>query len=280
VRLKLNLWKYGERSQLLQSDPIRQDFVVTWVSRPLNFHMQWNHNLTFPDLNFSLIIIEFEWSECKQPQFPEWYLVFVLCSIHRPQSPFNWLTVREKALPFVKLISNYYIWGSYSGCHEEFSHLVLNIVCPLKVKRRFGGTCRLHLQGWISLGRNHEAGSKLWFLPWSILRPWRWMRHVAPKRRLPINGLHGIVYQKTEFFMIPKGMLQIISVDAVRLLRLNCVAWSSSYLKRSQMAAQAGSSSLRGAEPRMLLPIWVITSSAVSCTIGNTIFKISFLFWL
>jgi hypothetical protein len=35
---------------------------------------------------------------------------------------------------------------------------------PLKVNRRLGGTCRLHLQGWsICQARNqHEAGSKRW----------------------------------------------------------------------------------------------------------------------
>jgi hypothetical protein len=53
---------------------------------------------------------------------------------------------------------------------------------PLIVNRRFGETCRLHLQGIrISQARNQrEAGSKifrslpaasLWFLAWLILRP-------------------------------------------------------------------------------------------------------------
>jgi hypothetical protein len=31
---------------------------------------------------------------------------------------------------------------------------------------------------------------------WPILRPWRWRRHVPPKRRLTFNGLHGITSQK------------------------------------------------------------------------------------
>jgi hypothetical protein len=52
---------------------------------------------------------------------------------------------------------------------------------------------------------------------WGILRPWRWLQHVAPKRRLHFSGLHGIVYQKTALFMISNGMLQIILVDSGRL---------------------------------------------------------------
>jgi hypothetical protein len=45
--------------------------------------------------------------------------------------------------------------------------------------RRFGGTCRLHLQGRrISQERNHEAS-----------------------RRLNFNGLHGVISQKTVLFI-------------------------------------------------------------------------------
>jgi hypothetical protein len=48
---------------------------------------------------------------------------------------------------------------------------------PLKLNRRFGGTCRLHLQGRrISQARNQrEAGGKL-------------------------NGLHAVTSQKVELF--------------------------------------------------------------------------------
>jgi hypothetical protein len=48
---------------------------------------------------------------------------------------------------------------------------------PVKVKQRFGGTCRLLC---------------LTFLQW------RWKRHVPPKRLLNFNGLHGIISQKHE----------------------------------------------------------------------------------
>jgi hypothetical protein len=35
------------------------------------------------------------------------------------------------------------------------------------------------------------------FLLWLILRPWRWRQHVPMKRLLIVNGLHGVISQKT-----------------------------------------------------------------------------------
>jgi hypothetical protein len=73
---------------------------------------------------------------------------------------------------------------------------------PLKVNRRFRETCLLHLQGRrISRARKQrEAGSKKsWFLAWLILRCWQ---HVSPKRRLAFNGLHCVISQKIELFVI------------------------------------------------------------------------------
>jgi hypothetical protein len=40
-----------------------------------------------------------------------------------------------------------------------------------------------------------------WFLAWLILRPCRWRRYVPPKRLLTFNGPHGVISQKTEFFI-------------------------------------------------------------------------------
>jgi hypothetical protein len=52
----------------------------------------------------------------------------------------------------------------------------------LSINRRFGGTYQLHL-----LLR--------WFLSQLIFIPWRWRRCVPPKRRLTLNGLHGVIYR-------------------------------------------------------------------------------------
>jgi hypothetical protein len=41
-----------------------------------------------------------------------------------------------------------------------------------------------------------------WFLARLILRPWRWRRHVAPKREITFHGLYAVISQKIEIFMI------------------------------------------------------------------------------
>jgi hypothetical protein len=72
---------------------------------------------------------------------------------------------------------------------------------PLKVNWSFGGTWRLNLQG-----RKNKASSAYRLLSCRllvllILRPWRRMRPVLPKRRLTVNGLHGVTAQKIELFI-------------------------------------------------------------------------------
>jgi hypothetical protein len=75
---------------------------------------------------------------------------------------------------------------------------------PLEVNRRLGGTCRFHLQGRIiSQGRNQSESwwqAPYWFLAWLFIWSWRWRLHVAPKRSLTFNGLHGVISQKIELF--------------------------------------------------------------------------------
>jgi hypothetical protein len=41
-----------------------------------------------------------------------------------------------------------------------------------------------------------------WFLAWLNLWPWRWRRHVPPKRQLTFHGLHGVISRKIELFRI------------------------------------------------------------------------------
>jgi hypothetical protein len=58
---------------------------------------------------------------------------------------------------------------------------------PLKVNRRFGGTNSLQFQvEKKSLARNQLEN--------------RW-RYVPPKRRLTLNGLHGVIFQKMVLFI-------------------------------------------------------------------------------
>jgi hypothetical protein len=62
---------------------------------------------------------------------------------------------------------------------------------PLKVNRRLGRICGLHLHSRISQARNQREA----------FRPWRRRQHVSPKRRFTFNGLHGVVFRKIELFM-------------------------------------------------------------------------------
>jgi hypothetical protein len=66
---------------------------------------------------------------------------------------------------------------------------------PLSVNRRFGGTYHLHLQGllatWLLAG----------FLLNFVLRPLRWWLYGPPKRRLTLNGLHGVISHKMVLFI-------------------------------------------------------------------------------
>jgi hypothetical protein len=74
----------------------------------------------------------------------------------------------------------------------------------LKVNRRFGRTCRNHLQGRrISRARNQSESRwqaefliSRWFLARLILRLLRWRPFVPLKRWLTFKGLHGVIFQK------------------------------------------------------------------------------------
>jgi hypothetical protein len=74
---------------------------------------------------------------------------------------------------------------------------------PLKVNRRFGGTYRLHLLGRIRRARYQQilatcfhAGILL-----SLFFGPEYGGDVPPKRGLTLDGLYGVVSQKTELFI-------------------------------------------------------------------------------
>jgi hypothetical protein len=103
---------------------------------------------------------------------------------------------------------------------------------PLKVKRRFGGTHRLHLQDRrICQARNkHEAGRKQ-SCDWPILWSWRWRRYVPPKRRLAFNELHDILSQKTELFITTalRTSNPIYLYFVCNVMTYFCVWWTMTY---------------------------------------------------
>jgi hypothetical protein len=69
-----------------------------------------------------------------------------------------------------------------------------------KVNRHFERTCHLQLQGRrISQAKNLcLLRVSRWILPWIILRPWRWKRHVPLKHWFIFKELHGVISQKIE----------------------------------------------------------------------------------
>jgi hypothetical protein len=61
---------------------------------------------------------------------------------------------------------------------------------PLSVNRFFGRIYRLHVQG-----RKNKLSKK------PVWKQERWKRYIPPKRRLTLNGLHGVISQKKVFWI-------------------------------------------------------------------------------
>jgi hypothetical protein len=104
---------------------------------------------------------------------------------------------------------------------------------PLKVNRRFGGICRLHLQG----RRISQASFTCYlcrasFFAWFILRPRRLRRRVPPKRQLTFNGLHGVKFQKIKYQIIE--WVHVLGCFFSNLLLTNqlIIPWKKPFLRR------------------------------------------------
>jgi hypothetical protein len=76
----------------------------------------------------------------------------------------------------------------------------ITLCSPLKINLRSRGICYLHLQGIM-------LPTSRWFLAWFILRSWQWRRQIRPKRQLTFNELHGVISQKTEYFILIQWFL-------------------------------------------------------------------------
>jgi drug/metabolite transporter (DMT)-like permease len=99
---------------------------------------------------------------------------------------------------------------------------------PLSFNRRFGGTYRLHLQALsILLATSLLAGLLNLFL-----RPRKWRQYVPPKRRLKLNGLHGIIFQNMILFITtavktsnPTNFMLLRSHNISGINSLLCKLW-------------------------------------------------------
>jgi hypothetical protein len=81
---------------------------------------------------------------------------------------------------------------------------IITSCSPLRVNRRFGGTCHLLLQResrWQAYQLCYTRLLLRWFLSWLIFRTLRWKRRVSPEHRLTFNGLHDVLSHKIELFL-------------------------------------------------------------------------------
>jgi hypothetical protein len=89
---------------------------------------------------------------------------------------------------------------------KEFCLLEHNAMESLESQLAFRRTMSPWSSGKTSKATVNVASSLLpascWFLAWLTLQPWRCRRHVPPKRRLTCNGLHGVISQNIETFII------------------------------------------------------------------------------
>jgi hypothetical protein len=67
-----------------------------------------------------------------------------------------------------------------------------------QIKKLGDFTTIAHLRGFWSYSLNYIKPEEYHHL---FLLPWRWRRYVPPKRRLKLNGLHGVISQKTILFI-------------------------------------------------------------------------------
>jgi hypothetical protein len=72
---------------------------------------------------------------------------------------------------------------------------------PLKVNQCFGGTCRLPLHGRRICQTRKQLEGVSGHVGLLIFWPWKWRRHVPPKRGFTFNGLHGVTSQKMVSFI-------------------------------------------------------------------------------
>jgi hypothetical protein len=110
----------------------------------------------------------------------------------------NWLIkIKDFSLSVARLI------------RDEFCLLGCDTRSPLKVNRCFGGTFRLHFQGWRISQREAGSGQSFWALP--IVSAYS-NRCVSNVGTLFVFGWTGFIYSTSDFFFFFPLALQPNSV--------------------------------------------------------------------
>jgi hypothetical protein len=111
------------------------------------------------------------------------------------------LCYEELHLPWVNYLSRTITrkYANANVCHnvgfEVFTAVVMKSIIFLDM-----APCRLLSFNWC-FGGTYRPLLACWFLLNLFLRPWRWRRYVPPKRRLKLDGLHGVISQKMILFV-------------------------------------------------------------------------------
>jgi hypothetical protein len=79
----------------------------------------------------------------------------------------------------------------------------------------------------LSVNRRWLLSASRCFIAWLIRRPWRWRQHVPSKRWLTFNGLHGVISQMIELFLL--SLLPLFLKDESRLMRSPFCLWIPFY---------------------------------------------------
>jgi hypothetical protein len=97
----------------------------------------------------------------------------------------------------------------------------------VKVNRRFGGLCLLHLQDYTVIHAKKKTRQQANL----IFQLSRWGRHVPPKLRLTLTRLRGVTSQKTKLDQVPgdRGPSQNI-----RVLRPTCQRSNRNQIRSGQ----------------------------------------------
>jgi hypothetical protein len=117
------------------------------------------------------------------------FLCFTITYVKEPPFHISCGKLSVSVCPFLR-------WSGQRSSLKSSVFWDITPCSPLKVNWRFGGTCRLHLQGRrVSQVRNLLVAC---FLAWLILRPWRWGSHVTPET--------SVDFQRTTQRYIPEDL--------------------------------------------------------------------------
>jgi hypothetical protein len=112
------------------------------------------------------------------------------------------------------LLAMYYLYMFIKGLKLLRIFWDITTRCPEKVNEDYGGTYRLHLQGWRPRNQ-HEAGRNYRVLPcWFSFGPdlKKFPRYTPPKRQLTFAK--EVIYQKTELFL-PRYFFSLMKYDVL-----------------------------------------------------------------